>query len=92
MNVTFIVHGAIYYCPDKRNRICGDGKAFLYVGAYSWGFVAGKSQTHIAWDSWQKPYETEPELWFHDVLRPNGQPYCKKEVAYLVRFNKKHAS
>lgn len=61
------------------------------VGGYSWGFVAGKSQTHIAWDSWQKPYEKEPELWFHDVFRPDGQPYCQKEVAYLLKFNKKHA-
>lgn len=62
------------------------------VGAFNWGFVAGKSQTNIAWDSWQKPYEQEPELWFHDVLRADGQPYSEKEVAYLVRFNKKHAA
>ena len=61
------------------------------VGAYNWGLVAGKSQTNIAWDSWHKPYEKEPELWFHDVLRADGKPYCKKEVAYLMRFNKKHA-
>ena len=61
------------------------------VGAYNWGFVAGKSQTNIAWDSWQKRYKKEPELWFHDVLWPDGRPYCKKEAAYLVRFNKKHA-
>lgn len=62
------------------------------VGAFNWGFVAGKSQTHIAWDSWQNPYEKEPELWFHDVLRADGQPYCEKEVAYLVKFNKKHTT
>ena len=61
------------------------------TGAYNWGFVAGKSQTHIAWDSWQKPYEKEPEMWFHDVLRPDGKPYCPDEVAYLTSFNKTHA-
>ena len=61
------------------------------VGAYNWGFVAGKSQTHIAWDSWQTPYVAEPKMWFHDVYRSNGEPYCKKEVAYLTKFNKKHA-
>ena len=61
------------------------------VGAYNWGFVAGKSQTHIAWDSWHTPYEKEPELWFHDILRADGKPYCVKEAAYLTRFNKKHA-
>ena len=26
------------------------------VAAYNWGFVAGKTQTHLPWDSWQKPY------------------------------------
>ena len=61
------------------------------VGAYNWGFVAGKSQTNIAWDSWQKPYEKEPDMWFHDVFRANGKPYCEKEVAYLIKFNKRHA-
>ncbi len=61
------------------------------VGAYNWGFVAGKSQTHCPWDSWQQQYEQEPEVWFHDVFRANGEPYCKKEIAYLVRFNRKNA-
>ena len=61
------------------------------VGAYNWGFVAGKSQTNIAWDSWHTTYETEPELWFHDILRPDGKPYCEKEAAYLIRFNREHA-
>jgi len=58
------------------------------VGAYSWGFVAGKSQTHCPWDSWQQPYTAEPPVWFHDVFRPDGEPYDKKEVAYLIKFNK----
>ena len=58
------------------------------VGAYNWGFVAGKSQTNYPWDSWQQPYTTEPPLWFHDVLRTNGEPYDKKEVDYLIKFTK----
>jgi hypothetical protein len=53
------------------------------VGAYNWGFVAGKSQTHCPWDSWQIKYENEPELWFHDIYRENGQAYIQKEVDYL---------
>jgi hypothetical protein len=60
------------------------------VGAYNWGFVAGKSQTFCPWDSWQQPYTAEPSVWFHDVLRTNGEPYDKKEVAYLVKFNRKN--
>lgn len=53
------------------------------IGAYNWGFVAGKSQTHCPWDSWQIKYEKEPELWFHDIYRENGEPYIKEEVEYL---------
>ncbi|MDB5196055.1 MAG: hypothetical protein JWP88_425 [Flaviaesturariibacter sp.] len=58
------------------------------VGAYNWGFVAGKSQTHCPWDSWQKPYLSEPELWFHDIFRSNGEAYKKEEVAFLKSFIK----
>lgn len=58
------------------------------VGAYNWGFVAGKSQTHCPWDSWTKPYEKEPELWFHDIFRANGEAYDQKEVDFLKTFIK----
>ena len=58
------------------------------VGAYNWGFVAGKSQTHCAWDSWHQPDATEPSVWFHDVYKTNGEPYDKKEVDYLIKFNR----
>ena len=53
------------------------------VGAYNWGFVDGKSQTIIPWDSWQKPYESEPDPWFHDIFRRDGTPYDESEVAYI---------
>ncbi|MCT7027935.1 1,4-beta-xylanase, partial [Salmonella enterica subsp. enterica serovar Minnesota] len=26
------------------------------VGMVNWGFVVGKSQTNMPWDSWQRPY------------------------------------
>ena len=50
------------------------------VGAYNWGFVSGKSQTIYPWDSWEKEYTAEPPVWFHDIFRPDGQPYDKKET------------
>lgn len=50
------------------------------VGAYNWGFVAGKTQTIYPWDSWTKKYTAEPELWFHDIFRPDGTPYSQEEV------------
>ena len=56
------------------------------VGAYCWGFVAGKTQTIYPWDSWLKPYSAEPDPWFHDVLRANGTPYSADEVEAIRRF------
>lgn len=58
------------------------------VGALNWGFVQGKSQTHCPWNSCQVN-EQEPELWFHDILYSNGEPYDEKEVAFLKAFNHK---
>ena len=53
------------------------------VGAYNWGFIDGKSQTIYPWDSWKKPYDGEPPLWFHDILRADGAPYNAKETDYI---------
>jgi hypothetical protein len=53
------------------------------VGAYSWGFINGKSQTIYPWDSWKKKYTAEPTVWFHDILRKDGTPFDAKEVAYI---------
>ena len=51
------------------------------VAAYNWGFVAGKTQTHLPWDSWQKPYvDREPAVWFHEIFRQDGTPYRQDEV------------
>jgi len=59
------------------------------IGAYIWGFVAGKTQTIYPWDSWQKQYTAEPPVWFHDVFRPDGTPYDPKEVEYVKRVTGK---
>ena len=54
------------------------------VAAYNWGFVAGKTQTYLPWDSWQKPYtDREPSIWFHEIFRPDGTAYRSEEVALL---------
>jgi hypothetical protein len=61
------------------------------VGAYNWGLVAGKTQTHCPWDSWTKTYETEPEVWFHDIFRATGEPYDSHEVEFIksmLKLNK----
>jgi hypothetical protein len=50
------------------------------VGAFQWGLVAGKTQTNYPWDSWNKPYDTEPEEWFHEVFHIDGTPYRDAEA------------
>lgn len=52
-----------------------------HVGAINWGFVAGKTQTYLPWDSWQKPYVNEPPtVWFHDILHEDGTAYRTRET------------
>ena len=56
-----------------------------HVAAINWGLVAGKSQTYLPWDSWQRPYvNTQPTVWFHDVFYADGRPYRQRE-AELIR-------
>jgi hypothetical protein len=51
------------------------------VAAINWGLVAGKTQTYLPWDSWQKPYvDREPAIWFHEVFKQDGTPYKQEEV------------
>ena len=52
-----------------------------HVGAINWGLVAGKTQTYLPWDSWQRPYVlSQPTLWFHEVFRQDDTPYRQREV------------
>lgn len=51
------------------------------IGAFNWGLVAGKTQTIFPWDS--KRDGPEPEIWFHDILHEDGNPYSKDEVEFI---------
>jgi hypothetical protein len=54
------------------------------VGAINWGFVAGKTQTYLPWDSWEHPYiERLPRVWQHDILHWDGWPYEAEEVKLI---------
>ena len=82
--------------PLHRPLICteymarGNGSTFdtilplakrYHVAAINWGFVAGKTQTYLPWDSWQKPYVLiPPTIWFHEVFRQDDTPYRQTEV------------
>jgi hypothetical protein len=53
------------------------------VGAYNWGFVAGRTQTYLPWDSWQQPYTALPETWFSDLIHPDGRPHDDNEIRVI---------
>lgn len=62
-----------------------------HIGAINWGLVAGKSQTYLPWDSWQRPYvRDKPTIWFHDVFSTDGRPYREREAELLREYNSKH--
>ncbi|QJU59322.1 cellulase family glycosylhydrolase [Sphingomonas sp. AP4-R1] len=64
------------------------GKAHK-VGMINWGFVDGKEQTRLPWDSWKRPYVLEePTLWFHDVLHTDGTPYRPAEVKLITTLSR----
>lgn len=88
--------------PYNRPIICteymarGNGSTFdgslpiakrYNVGMMNWGFVDGKTQTRLPWDSWQKPYVmAEPTIWFHEVFRADGTPYRTAETDLIRRL------
>ena len=71
-----------------RTNGCAFGDFLPYfkqqrIGAINWGFVAGKSQTIYPWESWEREFTKEPDIWFHDVLRANGKSYDAAEVELI---------
>jgi hypothetical protein len=81
-------YGRPVLCTEYMAR--GNGSTFdgslpigkrLGIAMINWGFVDGKTQTRLPWDSWKKPYTyEEPPVWFHEVLRADGTPYRKAET------------
>jgi hypothetical protein len=89
------VYGRPILCTEYMAR--GAGSTFdtilpigkrRNVAMFNWGFVNGKTQTDLPWDSWQRPYTLRPPtLWFHDILRPDGTPYRAREVETIKRLS-----
>ena len=52
------------------------------VIAINWGLVTGKTNTRYAWGD-PHPDGSEPDVWFHDILRPDGSPYLTQEVNFI---------
>jgi hypothetical protein len=57
------------------------------VGAINWGFVLGKTQTNMPWDSWSHPYvDRPPAVWFHDIFYADGKPYRSGETELIRKL------
>jgi hypothetical protein len=57
------------------------------VGAFCWGLVAGRTQTHYHWDTSENHHiQSGSRPWFHDVLHPDGRPHRPHEVHFLQRI------
>ena len=52
-----------------------------HVAMVNWGFVDGRIQTRLPWDSWERPYTlAPPTIWFHDLYHTDGRPYRQREI------------
>ena len=81
-------------CTEYMAR--GNGSTFsgtlpvarkYHVAAMNWGFVAGKTQTNLPWDSWKHPYtDREPAIWFHEIFDFSGKPYRQDEADLLRKL------
>ena len=60
------------------------------VGAFHWGLVNGKTQTHFPWGS--KAGAPAPGVWQHDLFRPGRTPYDAKELALFEETIRKGTS
>ncbi len=59
------------------------------VGVYNWGFIAGRTQTYLPWDSWDEPHKEAPKTWFHDLIQPDGRAYRPSEIATIQKLTAK---
>jgi len=92
---TLQAYGRPLLCTEFMAR--GNGSTFdgslplgkkYNIAMMNWGFVDGKTQTRLPWDSWKKPYTwDEPTLWFHEVFRGDGTPYRKAETDLIRRLS-----
>lgn len=88
-------YGRPILCTEYMAR--GNGSTFdgslpiakrYNVAMMNWGFVDGKTQTRLPWDSWKKPYTLEePTIWFHEVFRADGTPYRQAEADLIRRLS-----
>ncbi|HEY8595847.1 MAG TPA: 1,4-beta-xylanase [Devosiaceae bacterium] len=64
------------------------------VGAWQWGLVNGRTQTHLPWPGYQaggSGSQRPGDEWFHDLLHGDGRPYSECEVEFIRRLAVHHS-
>lgn len=84
-------YGRPVLCTEWLRRQHGNNFAAILplfskhrIGWYHWGWVAGKTQTYLPWES--KAGDAAPKVWQHDMLHPDGTPYDPDELDRVRRF------
>jgi len=63
------------------------------VGAFCWGLVRGRTQTHLAWNAADNDeIDRGGQPWFHDILDTDGTPHSAEETTFLRRITGRVAS
>ena len=52
------------------------------VSIYNWGFVNGKTQTHLSWNMDENP----PAIWQHDLFDKDLKPYSMDEIGLIKKL------
>jgi hypothetical protein len=83
-----LAHGRPVLCTEWMAR--GVGSRFEThlpffkenkVACWSWGLVAGRTQTYYPWGSSRGA--SEPTQWHHDILRADGTPFNARETQLI---------
>ncbi len=80
-NRPVICHEYLARCQGSTFEGCLPVLKSQNVGAVNFGLVQGKANFHVHWSS--KKDAPEPDIWFHDIFRTNGEPYNPTEIDFI---------
>jgi len=60
----------------------------MKIASFHWGFVLGKTQINLSWETMTGQPNANPDLGQHDVFYPNLRPYRSEEMAFLREIRK----
>ncbi len=83
-------------CTEWMNRpnrsVISDNLPVFYnekVGCMLWGLVNGKTQTDLPWG--HRPGDPQPQVWQHDLFKPDFSAYHQPEIDSIKMYTLKAA-